>query len=344
MMPHITKDASLSLDASVVIPTHNRAASLVRVLRALEEQTYDMSRVEVIVVADGCTDETVSMLNNGTWGLKLTVIDQPQSGVAVTRNHGAEAAQGKLLIFLDDDVRPAPDCIDAHIEAQHEGPTVSIGHLSADPEGNPPGWWRWMEWQLEKQYSEMLDGSRPIDGLALYSGNFSVPRDLFAEVEGFNTELKACEDTDLGIRLQMTGARFNLNMGAVGWHSGYHSYSAWKGIAHKDGLWDAEEALKLAYPFGWRELLNGYHERHPLVKAAARRLLDRKTLFPMSIAALKIGATLASFLRLRGPERFIYGGIYALLYWQAVSDGVGGSALLWRYLDADETSFAEAHA
>jgi hypothetical protein len=107
----------------------------------------------------------------------------------------------------------------------------------------------------------MLDGTRAIDGLALYSGNFSVPRALFAEVEGFNTELKACEDTDLGIRLQKTGAAFNLNLGAVGWHSGYHNYSAWKGIAYKDGRWDAEEALKLAYPFGWRELLEQHHAR-----------------------------------------------------------------------------------
>ena len=202
-----------------------------------------------------------------------------------------------------------------------------------------------MEWQLEKQYREMLDGGRDIDGLALYSGNFSVPRALFAEVEGFNTELKACEDTDLGIRLQKAGASFNLNMGAIGWHSGYHNYSAWKGIAYKDGRWDAEEALKLAYPFGWRELLDGYRERHPLVKIAARRLLDRKTLFPLSIAGLKLTASAAGLLRLRSVERFVYGGIYALLYLQAVSDGVGGAALLWRYLDVEaETVMTEARA
>jgi hypothetical protein len=164
------------------------------------------------------------------------------------------------------------------------------------------------------------------------------------EVEGFNTELKACEDTDLGIRLQKTGAAFHLNMSAVGWHSGYHDYTAWKGIARKDGLWDAEEALKLAYPFGWRELLNGYHQRHPLVKVAARRLLDRNTLFPLSISAMKLGASIAGLLRLRGGERFLYGGIYALLYWQAVADGVGGVQLLWRYLDVDEAAFTEAHA
>jgi len=344
-MPHITTEPFSSPDASVVIPTHNRVASLKRVLHALETQTYDMSRVEVIVVADGCTDDTAAALAAEDWSLRLTLIDRPQSGVATTRNHGAEAARGRLLVFLDDDVRPAPGCIAAHIAAQDgDGATVSIGHLSADPEGNPPGWWRWMEWQLEKQYSEMLDGSRPIDGLALYSGNFSVPRDLFLDVEGFNTELKACEDTDLGIRLQKAGARFHLNMDAVGWHSGYHDYTAWKGIARKDGLWDAEEALKMAYPFGWRELLDGYHDRHPLVKTAARRLLDRKTLLPISVGAMKLGASVFGMLRLREAERFGYGGIYALLYWQAVADGVGGAALLWRYLDADESALTEAHA
>src|SRR5436190_7321854 len=245
----ITKDRTKKsqLDAAVVIPTHNRAQSLRRVLQALETQTYDMSRIEVIVVADGCTDDTIAMISSESWSFKLTAIDQPQSGVAMTRNHGAEVAKAPLLIFLDDDVRPAPNCIEAHIKDQDGGPNsnpiVTIGHLAADPEGDPPGWWLWMEWQLEKQYSDMLSGRRNIDGMALYSGNFSVPRALFAQVEGFNTTLKACEDTDLGIRLQKAGASFRLDMDAIGWHSGYHDYVAWKGIARKDGLWDAEEAL-----------------------------------------------------------------------------------------------------
>jgi glycosyltransferase involved in cell wall biosynthesis len=81
--PH---DETATPVAAVIIPTHNRAASLRRVLRALASQTFDMRRVAVIVVADGCQDETVSMLENEDFGLRLTAIDQPQSGVAMTRN------------------------------------------------------------------------------------------------------------------------------------------------------------------------------------------------------------------------------------------------------------------
>jgi GT2 family glycosyltransferase len=277
------------------------------------------------------------MLASEQFGLQLRVIDQPQSGVATTRNRGAAEARAPLLIFLDDDVRATGDLVQAHASIQAEGPCVSIGHLSADDEGQPPGWWRWMEWQLEKQYAEMVAGSRRVDGLALYSGNFALPRELFQGVGGFDTSMKTCEDTDLGIRLQNAGAAFRLNLAAIGLHSGYHDYRSWQNIACRDGSWDAERALRLAYPFGWHDLLRGFHERHVLVRRFARLLLDRKRLFWGSIAGLRAIAATAGLLRLRALERYVYGGIYALIYWQAVSDGVGGASLLWRYLRRSQT-------
>jgi GT2 family glycosyltransferase len=261
------------------------------------------------------------------------VIDQPQSGVATTRNRGAAETKAPLLIFLDDDVRPSPGFVAAHIAVQQrEGPCVSIGHLAPNPEEKAPGWWRWFEWQLEKQYAEMVDGARPVNGLALYSGNFAVPRDLFERVGGFDTQMKTCEDTDLGIRMQLAGGTFRLNLEAIGWHSGYHDYGSWKRTAYRDGEWDAVQALKLKHPFGWTELLHGFRDRHPYVRAAARLLLDHKQRFAIGTGALKLAATVAGRLRLYSIERYLYAGIYGLIYWQAVADGLGGSALLWRYL------------
>ena len=54
---------SNTLAVSVIIPTHNRSASLRRTLDALRRQTYSLEQVEVVVVADGCIDDTVEMLN-----------------------------------------------------------------------------------------------------------------------------------------------------------------------------------------------------------------------------------------------------------------------------------------
>jgi GT2 family glycosyltransferase len=232
-------------------------------------------------------------------------------------------------------VRPAPGFVAAHVAMQdRRGKCVSIGHLAPNPEEKAPGWWRWFEWQLEKQYAEMLDGDRAINGLAVYSGNFSVPRDLFEQVGGFDTQMQTCEDTDLGIRLQGAGAAFQLNLQAIGWHSGYHDYASWTRTAYRDGDWDAVTALKLKQPFGWEELLDGFRDRHPYIRFAARLLLDRKRRFEIGTGSLRVAASVAGALHLYSIERYLYAGIYGLIYWQAVSDGLGGSALLWRYLSA----------
>ncbi|HVA89337.1 MAG TPA: glycosyltransferase family A protein, partial [Chloroflexota bacterium] len=46
--------------ASVVLPTHGRRASLVRVLNALAEQRITSGAFEVVVVCDGDTDGSVA--------------------------------------------------------------------------------------------------------------------------------------------------------------------------------------------------------------------------------------------------------------------------------------------
>ncbi|MBF8302594.1 MAG: glycosyl transferase family 2, partial [Candidatus Dadabacteria bacterium] len=51
---------------SIIIPTHNRSASLLRTLDALRVQTYPLQQVEVLVVADGCSDGTVEGLRHYT--------------------------------------------------------------------------------------------------------------------------------------------------------------------------------------------------------------------------------------------------------------------------------------
>ena len=50
------------IQVSVIIPTHNRAASIVRLLNKLGEQTFTLSQMEVIVVANSCSDNTVDVL------------------------------------------------------------------------------------------------------------------------------------------------------------------------------------------------------------------------------------------------------------------------------------------
>src|SRR5215213_6569919 len=118
----------MSIDISFIIPTHNRSASLKKMLEGLEQQSYPLQNFEVIVVADGCKDDTAEMVRNLTTGFQLQLCELPGVGPGGARNSGASIARGKLLIFVDDDMEVCNDFIDQHF-SKHTGENyVVIGY------------------------------------------------------------------------------------------------------------------------------------------------------------------------------------------------------------------------
>jgi glycosyltransferase involved in cell wall biosynthesis len=330
---------------SVVIPTHNRARSLGHVLEALSALQLEVEGLEVIVVDDGSTDDTLAYLGGRDWGVDLKVLTQAQSGVAVARNFGARVATAPVLGFIDDDVTPAPGFLAAHAAIHADtADAVSIGRLapSDDPEANPPGWWRWLEWQFEKQYAEIERGERTLDGISLYSGNFSLPATLFWQVGGFDETVRYCEDAELGLRLEQAGANFRLATSAVGHHSGYRSFQSWRDAAYRGGFWDSEQMLKMRKVYSLGDLVKGFHNRHRALRVVAETVLGRPWLYNLTIKAMRAVAFSAGLLRLRAVERYAYGGIYDLTYWHGLCDGLGGFSLLQRYIRNPRTLEAAA--
>ena len=88
---------------SVVIPTHNRADLLPRAIKSVQEQTY--RDLEIIVVSDGSTDETKTVVEAmASKDNRIRFIEyHPARGGNIARNTGIEAANGEYVAFLDDD-------------------------------------------------------------------------------------------------------------------------------------------------------------------------------------------------------------------------------------------------
>ncbi|HEX5501553.1 MAG TPA: glycosyltransferase family 2 protein [Thermomicrobiales bacterium] len=93
------------LRVSVIIPTHNRAALVLRavtsVLRIVEPGD------EVLVVDDGSTDGTEAALAH--YDGRIRYLRVPHGGAGAARNHGIRAARTPLVAFLDSDDEWAPD-------------------------------------------------------------------------------------------------------------------------------------------------------------------------------------------------------------------------------------------
>lgn len=88
------------ISISIIIPIYNAASLIKRCLDSVYDQKGNY-KLEVIVIDDGSTDNSVEIVRNYTHPVELFL--QPNQGPASARNKGIEAATGKYLAFLDAD-------------------------------------------------------------------------------------------------------------------------------------------------------------------------------------------------------------------------------------------------
>lgn len=205
---------------SVITPTHNRSQSLRRLLDALADQTYPIERLEVIVVADGCRDDTIPMLRAYAAPYRLRVLEQPGRGVAEARNVGAACARGHFLIFIDDDIMPCPEFVRAHVRAHAATP----GGVVLGPYPPPPVatakifrlrqrlWWT-------KRFQSVAEPGHRFTYHDLLTGNLSLDSALWAEFGGLNPRFRAArEDYEFGVRLMKAEVPFHFAPDAQAYH------------------------------------------------------------------------------------------------------------------------------
>ena len=314
-----------NLDLSVVVPTHNRRELLMEMLEALAGQTLSFERFEVIVSIDGSSDNSYESLRDLETPYSLVVLRQSQSGVSVARNRGARAAKGAVLLFLDDDVLPDPRLLEEHMRTQTDNPRgVVLGRLLPAAEGRRRGWNVWEDGVLAKHYREMSRGSRPPIGRRLYSGNFSVPREPFLRLGGFNESLRRGEDTELGFRLEQAGVPFYFNEGASAVHRGYRDFSSWCASAYEYGRIEVHIAARKDPADGLNEVFERYAQRRSAVHWAVRLSLGRWVVRESMTHALRLWAGALSGLGLHGLAHLGYSMIFNLKHWSGVADELGG--------------------
>ncbi len=127
---------------SVILPASNEAAliggCLDALLRSKQPDGYD---VEVIVVANGCHDNTAGVAGGyaaraGARGWRLQVIDRAEAGKPGALNAGDAVAQGALRIYLDADVTISPALLTQLVAAlEAEAPCYASGAVDITAQG-----------------------------------------------------------------------------------------------------------------------------------------------------------------------------------------------------------------
>lgn len=321
------------LIASVVLPTHGRRESLLRVLRALGQQSVSPRIFEVIVVCDGDVDGSARACRALASRVPYTlwVLEQPNQGPAAARNRGVAEAQSPLIIFLDDDVVPDEYLIAAHLKAQQgQDRRVTIGPLLPPLDTRLNAWGTWEERTLCRQYDDMAAGRWQPTYRQFYTGNASVLKRHIVAAGGFDPAFRRAEDVELALRLHEHGLHFIFLPQARGWHYVRRSFASWLRLSVSYGT--TEVAMARRRP----ELLNivakEYPRRNPLVRLVTDLCVGRPATMRIAIAALGCFVRTADACGIGFFASHLCGLIFNVRYYNALAMALGGRASFQRLM------------
>jgi glycosyltransferase involved in cell wall biosynthesis len=116
-----------TVDCSVVVCTRNRAAQLSEALESFTKLKIPQGTTwEIIVVDNGSTDSTANVVRAFEHALPIKRVFQPKPGISNARNAGVDAAQGKYLVWTDDDVHADPNWLAAYVDAFKRRPEAAV--------------------------------------------------------------------------------------------------------------------------------------------------------------------------------------------------------------------------
>lgn len=122
---------------SVIIPAYNAEKYIEECVLSVLSQSYQ--NLEVIVVNDGSSDSTLSILLNMQKRFPLmAVFSKDNEGVSAARNFGISKAHGKYVLLLDSDDAYLPDSVSLLVETaeQYKAQMVSFNFETLFPDGS----------------------------------------------------------------------------------------------------------------------------------------------------------------------------------------------------------------
>lgn len=155
-------------DFSIIIPTYNDAITVVRSVKCVAKQSF--TNWELVVVDDGSTDDTEKQIAPFLEDPRIKYIKQKNQGDTVARNHGVSLTTGKYICFLDSDDQVSENWLkDFHDLKDADTGYLSCGYIVKGEKIFP---------RVRKEISNVKYSS--------LSGTFSVRRDVFNEIGGYD--------------------------------------------------------------------------------------------------------------------------------------------------------------
>gem|GEM_PF-5610097 len=181
------------------MPVYNGSKYIAKAIQSVLDQTHQ--NFELIIVDDGSTDETVSIVNSFIKSLKekIHLICQSNGGVSVARNTALNLAQGEWVAFLDCDDVWKIDKLEKQLKIANANKSVGLIYSYAD----------FVDEELESviNYSRINYNYRGSSLIELFCKDFLITssvmirRQVIQGIGHFNSLLRVGEDYEFFLRV-----------------------------------------------------------------------------------------------------------------------------------------------
>lgn len=220
---------------SIIIPIYNEEKTVGKCIESLLNQSYPSHNYEIIVVSDGCNDNSENVVRNiieFEKKVEIKLIRQENQGAAAARNFGAKYSRGEIVLFID------ADCI-----ADFRWIEEMIKPLLKDNVAGVQGAYKTNQKAIVAKLAQIefeerfkkLQQTEYVDFVGSFSAAYK--REVFERFKGFNTKFVMNEDVDLAYRISSDGYNLHFNPDAVVYHLHPDSLSKYTRVKFWRGFW-----------------------------------------------------------------------------------------------------------
>ncbi len=278
---------------SVVVCNYNGGDTLGETLASLERLEYP--DYEIVYVDDGSTDDSLEIARAHEDRVRL--IAQPNRGLAVARNVGAEAATGEIVAYIDSDAFADPDWLRYLVLALDSGPFAGVGGPNLTPESDG----------LTAQFIALCPGNptvvlkNNVEAEHVAGVNMAFRRDALLAVGGFDpVHRRAGDDVDICWRFEEASLPIGFAPTAIVWH--HRRPSVLRYLKQQAGYGEAENQLERKHPDRFN--LCGYIRWRGRIYLAYRRA---SALFRPFVYHGRLGTGLFQTLYQKEPSHLLDG-------------------------------------
>lgn len=211
LRPRPVRRADVTPSMTLIVPTFNEEGVIERKIRNALSLDYPREKLEVLILSDGCTDATCSIVRAFADDV-VRLIELPRGGKAAALNRGAAEARGEILVLTDANIDLAPDALrvlarsfaDGEVGGVSGKKTYVVRSGGDTTEQGENLYWRWDQWQ--KTLESAIGSIFAADGTL-----YALRRSLYVPIH----DPAQADDIAISARVVLQGHRLVFDPAAV---------------------------------------------------------------------------------------------------------------------------------